>query len=279
MAAAAQAAAVGDSGSMTVTRIRLLGSPLDIAPRAEILATVDRRLSESSAQCLHVATSNPEYVMEARSNPEFLASLDRADIVTCDGIGTLIASKILASDDRAERLSGADLTEYLAERSGLQVGGGVFLLGGMDSVAASRSLQRAFPSARIAGGWSGGSPGPEHDAESIRRIAVSGADVVLVAYGAPGQVVWADRNLDRLSEAGVRVAVGIGGVLDYWSGHSQRAPERWQRYGFEWLFRLTRQPWRWRRQIALAKFAFLVCWTAILQRGGSLKTWATMRSA
>ncbi|CAN5582371.1 WecB/TagA/CpsF family glycosyltransferase [soil metagenome] len=276
---AAQAGAVGDSGSKVVTRIRLLGSPLDIAPQAAILAAIDRRLAGSTAHCLHIATSNPEYVMQARSNPEFLAALDRADFVTCDGIGTLLAAKILASGEGAERLSGTDLTTYFAERSGFEQDGGFFLLGGMDAVAASISLQQAYPSARIAGAWSGGSAEPEHDAESIRRIVVGGADVVLVAYGAPGQVMWIDRNIDGLSKAGVRVSIGVGGVLDYWSGHAERAPENWRRSGLEWLYRLLREPWRWRRQLVLPKFACLVGWSAIFQHGRFLKTRVTGRAA
>ena len=96
------------------------------------------------------------------------------------------------------------------------------------------------------------------DAESIARIREREANVVLVGYGAPAQVVWIRRNRDALAEAGVRIAIGVGGALDYLAGTAPRAPELARRLGLEWAYRLAREPWRWRRQLALPMFAYLV---------------------
>ena len=76
-------------------------------------------------------------------------------------------------------------------------------------------------------------------------------DVLLVAYGAPGQELWMARNVAAL---GVPVAIGVGGVLDYVAGRARRAPAWVRGIGLEWLFRLATQPWRWRRQLALYQF-------------------------
>ena len=83
------------------------------------------------------------------------------------------------------------------------------------------------------------------------------ASNVLVAYGAPRQELWMARNLPTL---GVPVALGVGGVLDYVAGRVPRAPRWMQTLGIEWLYRLVRQPWRWRRQLALPCFALLALW-------------------
>jgi N-acetylglucosaminyldiphosphoundecaprenol N-acetyl-beta-D-mannosaminyltransferase len=56
--------------------------------------------------------------------------------------------------------------------------------------------------------------------------------------------------------------MGVGGVYDYLSGRVPLAPPLWRRMGLEWLYRLIRQPWRWRRQLALPRFVLLV----LLQR-------------
>jgi N-acetylglucosaminyldiphosphoundecaprenol N-acetyl-beta-D-mannosaminyltransferase len=107
----------------------------------------------------------------------------------------------------------------------------------------------------IAGTWADGSPAAEYDHEAVERIEASGARVVAVAYGAPGQILWIERNQQRLAEREVRLVVGVGGALDYLSGTATRPPNIIRRLGLEWLFRLLREPWRWRRQRVLPVFA------------------------
>jgi N-acetylglucosaminyldiphosphoundecaprenol N-acetyl-beta-D-mannosaminyltransferase len=134
------------------------------------------------------------------------------------------------------------------------------LLGAAPGAAAeaATALRRDNPGCQIAGWWGDGSADPNDDAETIERIAKSGARVVLVAYGAPGQVLWIERNRDALGQAGVGLAVGVGGALDFLAGRVPRAPRFVQRIGLEWLYRLVREPWRWRRQAVLPVFAILV---------------------
>ena len=119
------------------------------------------------------------------------------------------------------------------------------------------ALRLAEPGANVAGWWAESSPDPEHDAETITRIRESGASILAVAYGAPGQIHWIARNLDVLGSAGVRIVVGVGGAFDYWAGEAIRPPAVIQKLGLEWLFRLIREPWRWRRQLVLPGFAVL----------------------
>src|SRR5258708_27232517 len=94
------------------------------------------------------------------------------------------------------------------------------------------------------------------DDEAVRaKIRAAGrVDVLLVAYGAPKQEHWLDRNLAVLK---IPVGIGVGGVFSYLSGETPRAPAWVRRIHFEWLHRLVTQPWRWRRQPALPLFAAL----------------------
>jgi len=86
-------------------------------------------------------------------------------------------------------------------------------------------------------------------------VNASGADILFVAYGAPRQDVWIARNRDRLQ---VRVALGVGGSLDFAAGVVPRAPRWMRRLALEWLFRLLIQPWRWRRMLRLPRFVWAV---------------------
>jgi N-acetylglucosaminyldiphosphoundecaprenol N-acetyl-beta-D-mannosaminyltransferase len=256
------------SDSVPVDRIPLLGVPLDRISRQETLARLFRATQSSSQALFTVATLNPEYVMAARSVSEFRGCIERSDLIVCDGIGTLLAARALHGRPASviSRLTGLDLTLLLARWSGFDDFGGLFLLGGKNAAAAASELMRLAPNARIQGVWSDGSPAPESDEESIRRIAEGGATVVLVAYGAPGQMHWIERNRHDLTSSGVRVAMGVGGVLDYLSGDAALAPPAVRRAGLEWLYRLLREPWRARRQTALPIFALLVARETLRRR-------------
>jgi N-acetylglucosaminyldiphosphoundecaprenol N-acetyl-beta-D-mannosaminyltransferase len=80
-----------------------------------------------------------------------------------------------------------------------------------------------------------------------------------VAYGHPAQDLWIARNQPILR---VPVAIGVGGVFDYLAGEASLAPGWVRRIGLEWLYRLIRQPQRWRR-ILVAVPLFL--WAVIRQ--------------
>ena len=109
-----------------------------------------------------------------------------------------------------------------------------------------------------------GSPLPDDDAATVARSRAAGrVDVILVAYGAPKQERWLDRNLAVLD---IPVGIGVGGVFNYLSGATPRAPTWVRRLHFEWLHRLVTQPWRWRRQLALPMFGALAIAEAVRGR-------------
>jgi N-acetylglucosaminyldiphosphoundecaprenol N-acetyl-beta-D-mannosaminyltransferase len=240
-------------------RIPILGVPLDAVGPAEARSTLRASFDEHLVgHCRHVVTLNPEYVMRARSDADFRRAIEAADLVTADGVGVVFAARLLGAraGRRVARVTGVDLLDWLARDSGDR-GAPLYLLGAGPGVAAAAAaeLTRQHPAARIAGWRSEGTAAPEDDAEALDRIRASGARAVAVAYGAPGQVFWIARNQGALAEAGVRVAVGVGGALDYLAGVAPRAPRIVRQLGFEWLFRLVVEPWRWRRQLVLPAFA------------------------
>ena len=93
------------------------------------------------------------------------------------------------------------------------------------------------------------------EADIVKRIRAVRPDLLFVAYGAPAQDLWIARNLERL---GVPVCMGVGGTFDFIAGVAPRAPLWMRQKGLEWLYRLWKQPWRWRRMLALPHFAVLV---------------------
>lgn len=234
----------------------------------DITVWLESVLTSSSETCRHLVTLNPEYVMLARRDGEFREVLRQADLATADGIGIVLAARWLypgkARAHPLRRITGVDLVEKLAGTGEARL----FLLGGAPGIAsrAAVRLTSQNPGFMPAGLWAGGSPEVRDDPESLARIRESGAGVVLVAYGAPGQIHWIARNQDALASLGVRLAIGVGGAFDYLAGAIPRAPGWMRRAGLEWLYRLVRQPWRWRRQRVLPLFALRVLGSGIARR-------------
>jgi N-acetylglucosaminyldiphosphoundecaprenol N-acetyl-beta-D-mannosaminyltransferase len=220
---------------------------------ADTLALVDGYMAEPR---LHqIATVNPEFVMAAQSDAEFRRVLAAADLCLPDGVGLLYAAR-RAGRRLPERVPGSELVYRLAERAAAR-GWPLFLLGAAPGVAeeAATTLSNLYPGLRVAGTYAG-SPDPAENEALVRRVNGSGAALLFVAYGAPRQDKWIARNRDALTS--VRVAIGVGGSLDFVTGRAVRAPRWMQRLGLEWLHRLMREPWRWRRMLALPRFAWRV---------------------
>jgi N-acetylglucosaminyldiphosphoundecaprenol N-acetyl-beta-D-mannosaminyltransferase len=202
-----------------------------------------------------IATINPEFVMKAQEDPLFKTILQQADLCIPDGIGLVLAG-YLKRKRLPERVAGSDLVYRLAQEAANQ-GWNLFLLGAAPGVAeeARDVLLALYPRLQVAGTYAG-SPDPAEDEKIVSLINETKAELLYVAYGAPGQDKWIARNRERLKT--VKVAMGVGGSLDFISGRVSRAPDWMQRLGLEWLYRLYKEPWRWRRMLALPRFAFMV---------------------
>ena len=233
--------------------ISLLGIPVHAVTMAETLALIEGYMAEPR---LHqIATVNPEFVMAAQSDAEFRAVLERADLCLPDGVGLLYAAR-RTGRRLPERVPGSELVYRLAERAAAR-GWPLFLLGAAPGVAdeAAGVLRGLYPGLCVAGAYAG-SPDPAENEVIVQRVNDSGAMLLFVAYGAPKQDKWIARNRDALPA--VRLAIGVGGSLDFITGRAVRAPLWMQRLGLEWLHRLIREPWRWRRMMALPRFALRV---------------------
>jgi N-acetylglucosaminyldiphosphoundecaprenol N-acetyl-beta-D-mannosaminyltransferase len=241
--------------------VDVLGVRIDDVTYGESMALLRRALAERVPHV--VTTPNPEIVMAARGDASFRAVLNRATLNIPDGIGLVLAARLLG-DRLREHVQGTDLVHRLAAESPA-AGWRWFLLGGWCDVGAraGRALQAQYPGLEIAGS-APGSPRPEDDEATQALIRATGrVDVILVAYGAPRQECWLDRNLAALE---IPVGIGVGGVLNYLSGDAPRAPLWVRRLHFEWLHRLITQPWRWRRQLTLPLFGVLAVWQGLRTR-------------
>jgi N-acetylglucosaminyldiphosphoundecaprenol N-acetyl-beta-D-mannosaminyltransferase len=225
-------------------RVLVAGVYVDNLSEDEALARIDELIASGGSHYMTVV--NAAKVVAARSDTRLREHLDKAAIVTADGMSVVWASRLLGKPLK-QRVTGIDMFERLvghAARRGLSV----YFLGARD--ASVRGVVRQFTSRfadlRVAGYRNGYFDPSESEkiADAVRR---SRADLLFVAMGSPAQENWIERHLEA---TGARFALGVGGSFDHLSGLQRRAPARMQRAGLEWLHRLAREPRRlWRRYL------------------------------
>jgi N-acetylglucosaminyldiphosphoundecaprenol N-acetyl-beta-D-mannosaminyltransferase len=245
---------------MTVPTFRVLGCRVDAIGRDAAVACI-AALANGTEPGL-VVTLGVEMVMAAQRDPAFRATIDRAALVTCDSIGLLLASR-MRGGPLQERVTGVELVDALAARSESVGDVRLYLLGGAGDTAARAgdALRQRYPGTTISGARDGYF-GPDDNDAIAAAIRASGANVLLAGLGFPKQEFWIERHL---AATGCGVGIGIGGSLDVYAGNVVRAPGVFRRTGLEWAYRLGKEPHRWRRQLALPRFALAAlgeAWTA-----------------
>jgi len=209
-------------------------------------------------------TPNSEMIYRASSSPELWKILRSADILFPDGIGSHIGMRLLGIPAR-ERTTGIKLGEKILDMSA-HCGYKVFLLGAKEGRAsrAAKLLQAKHKGILICGHHHGyfDKCGKEND-RIVKMINRSGADILLVCFGFPDQEKWISENMPFLSN--VKLAIGLGGSLDVWSGVVRRAPEFVSNSGLEWLWRICCDPKRVKRVGFLVGFTLLVLKEAFLK--------------
>jgi N-acetylglucosaminyldiphosphoundecaprenol N-acetyl-beta-D-mannosaminyltransferase len=233
--------------------ISILKVRVDNVTYDDALARVDEFLCEPG---LHqIATINPEFVVIAQSNSEFRRVLNACALNAPDGVGLLWAARRLGPPLRA-RVAGQDLMDRISARAA-ERDARVFLLGAREGIAerAAAALKEKHAGLKVVG-CHAGSPVRDEEDGIIGRINASGARILFVAYGPPKQELWIARNAPRLKD--VAVAMGVGGTFDTLAGIVPRAPKWIRDAGFEWTYRLAREPWRIKRQLAIPYFMWLV---------------------
>jgi N-acetylglucosaminyldiphosphoundecaprenol N-acetyl-beta-D-mannosaminyltransferase len=201
-----------------------------------------------------IFTPNAEIMMDGISNGEIKSMLNGADMLVADGAGVVLASKILGKQV-TEKVSGVDLVKNLlisSEKRPVKF----YLFGGKPGIPekANANIICDYPGAQVVG-TRNGYFSKEDEETIINNINNSGADVLLVCLGAPKQELWITENKHRLK---VKACIGVGGTLDILAGNVKLAPDFFRNHGLEWLYRLYKEPKRFKRMLRLPKFILYV---------------------
>lgn len=214
-----------------------------------ILHIIDKNIKEHVFT--HVISLNPENYVEASMNVKFYNAFQRAEIVIADGVGIVLASKILRIPC-GDRISGVDLMSEIIKR--YQDRRIVFFGGQKDASTRTRNHFNQITSANHSE-WQSIEDAQKDDPDLIHKVVAFKPDIVFIAFGSPAQELWIEKNRHLLQ--GV-MCMGVGQGMDVYGGYVARAPQLVRFLGLEWLYRLITQPWRWKRQLKLLQFIYLV---------------------
>jgi N-acetylglucosaminyldiphosphoundecaprenol N-acetyl-beta-D-mannosaminyltransferase len=246
------ALAFGERRDVAPRTVDILGIRIDNLNMTEALDWIAHKLN-SEGQAM-VCMTNAHCANVSCLDPAYYQALQSAGLNLADGVGIRIAGKLKSTPIR-QNVNGTDLFPRLcALLQGTDKG--IYLLGGLPGVpeGVARWITGHFPDTSIAGCRNGYFK-PEDEPEIARAIRDSGASILFVAMGVPHQELWIQRNLGK---TGVRVALAVGGLFDFYSGRIPRAPEWMREVGIEWTYRLIQEPGRMWRRYLIGNWTFLV---------------------
>jgi N-acetylglucosaminyldiphosphoundecaprenol N-acetyl-beta-D-mannosaminyltransferase len=235
-------------------RLNILNVWVDPVDMQGALERVERFVEEGDRPH-SVFAVNPEKNFSVPRDPNLHKVFREADLLIPDGIGVVIAARVLYRT-HLSRVPGVEMMDEICRLSARK-GYKVFIYGAKEEVSARSAevLRQRYPSLEIVGRANGYVSSEEMPA-LIDQINASGAQVLFLALGSPRQENWFATYAKQLQS--VRVCQGIGGTLDTIAGTVKRAPRFWCRMNLEWLYRLLAEPKRIARQRVLPIFAYRV---------------------
>jgi len=218
-----------------------IGIDLQIITPRQAVETV---LSASvSGRAFHLANS---YTMVLASRDSQLHDVLAADIVLCDGVP--LARTLKRKHPQMESVRGPSLMKDVLAASADEHRH--FLLGGSEETLSQlvSNVRQNYPAAHIVGTHS-----PEYSPnwsdkldQWVELIKESQATIVWVGLGTPKQDFVVHEIAARLDVA----AMAIGAAFDFIAGTQPEAPQFLQGTGFEWAYRLIKEPRRlWKRYL------------------------------
>ena len=236
----------------------ILGYAVSTMALGQCVGRIEHWLGTGAVRKLFIC-ANPHSLVQAEDDPLFRQAIHGADLLTPDGVGIVLASRILGGTIR-ERVTGSDIFSGLSKVLNDTGGRSYFFLGSAEKTLASikEKLARDCPNIRFAGSYSPPFKAEFNSEENrlmVEAINAAAPDVLWVGMTAPKQEKWIHQHRDQLT---VKFIGAIGAVFDFYVGNVKRSHPVFQRMGLEWLPRLVQEPRRLFRRNFISSPLFLL---------------------
>lgn len=222
----------------------ILGLPFDAIDLPRSLALTEQAI-EQNTRCF-ISTPNLNFAIATQSDTDFFDSVVDSDLSVADGMPLIWVAKLLGVPI-GERVAGSTLFDELSRRP-RENKIRVYFFGGQQGVAerAHMQLNKTSVGMQSCGFYDPGFVPIDKmsDAVILDEINAAKPDFIVVALGAKKGQAWIQKNREYLNAP---VISHLGAVINFVAGNIQRAPERWQRFGLEWVWRIKQEPSLWKR--------------------------------
>jgi len=204
---------------------------------------------------VNIISGNPEVLFNGLNNPMLKENFnDKSSIIIPDGVGTVLAAKLLKKPVK-EKIAGIDVVREVLIKANLEAKS-IYLLGAKEEILKKcvENIKLEFPNLKVSGFHNGFFDLNNCD-DIIEDIKVCEPWAVFVAMGSPRQEIFI-RKIIKISNT--HIFMGVGGVFDIFAGELKRAPKWMISLGLEWLYRVIKEPFRIKRLAFIPKFLLLV---------------------
>jgi len=207
-----------------------------------------------SLEKVNIISGNPEVLFNGLNNPMLKEGFnDKYSIIIPDGVGTVLAAKLLRKPVQ-EKIAGIDVVREVLIKANLEEKS-IYLLGAKEEILEKcvENIKLEFPKLKVSGFHNGFFDLNNCD-DIIEDIEICEPWAIFVAMGSPRQEIFIKKIINI---SNTHIFMGVGGVFDIFAGEFKRAPKWMISLGIEWLYRVIKEPFRIKRLIVIPKFLLL----------------------
>jgi N-acetylglucosaminyldiphosphoundecaprenol N-acetyl-beta-D-mannosaminyltransferase len=225
-----------------LSTVSIIGTSISSITMEELIEYMNSKIDSKSK--IRICVTPVNCLTAAHHSKDLRSIYNTADIVLCDGVPILWASKYLNNPIK-QRITGLDLTpQYIKEC--VDKGFSMYFLGAKEGVAKhlAEKMQQTYSAIKIVGYYSPPFAEKFSDRENAKMISLindAKPDIVFVSFTAPKQDYWIYDHIDKLD---THIAIGVGGAFEVSAGLIERAPVFYQKNGLEWFYRFIKEPRR-----------------------------------
>jgi len=232
------------------TRCFVLNCPVDLVSCDKAIEIANNAIVES--RNFHIVTINPEMIMNAQTNAEFLNLLNNSDLNIMDGVGVRLALKFRGINKA--QIRGVDFSRELIKLAS-EKEYRIAFLGAKEEVIkkACENFKLEYPNLNIVYSRNGYFDNLEQICEEIKT---ANPQILLVGMGSPYQQKIIVKLKNILQGC---TMIGVGGSFDVFSGIVKESPVIYRKLGLEWLYRTVCQPERFKRIFPVLPLFLIKC--------------------
>lgn len=232
------------------TRTFVLNCPVDLCDSADAIKIANDAILESKN--FQIITINPEMIMNAQKNDNFLHILNSSNLNLMDGVGVRLALKLKGINKK--QIRGVDFSRELIElahKNNYRIA----FLGAKEEIIskACANFKEKYPKLNIVYSHNGYF---QNEEEIFNDLKLANPQILLVGMGSPYQEEIIVKLKNILQNC---VMIGIGGSFDVFSGVVKESPLIFRKLGLEWLYRTACQPERFKRIFPVLPIFLIKC--------------------